>query len=130
MACLDTDILVGLFRGDRKALEKIADLERAETLSTTPINAMELFKGAYRSKFWQDNVEQVQKLLNNLKLLEFNIESSKLAGQLIEKLRQEGKGVGDMDSIIAGLVIAHAEKLVTRNIRHFKRVPGLKVEKW
>ena len=88
MVCLDTDILVGLLRGDNKAIEKISELEKSEILSTTPFNATELFKGAYRSKYCEENVKQIENLLSNIKLLAYNLTSSKLVGQIIEKLRK------------------------------------------
>jgi len=130
MACLDTDIMVALLRGEEKAINKIAALEFIEPLSTTPLNATELFKGAYRSKFSQENVIQVQNLLSNLKILDYDLESARQSAQIIEKMRKKGKTVGDMDSIIAGIAIANNESLVTRNVKHFKRIPGLKVIKW
>jgi predicted nucleic acid-binding protein len=130
MACLDTDIMVALLRGEEKAINKIAALEFVEPLSTTPVNATELFKGAFRSKFAQDNVSNVQKLLGNLRILDYNLESSKLSGRIIENLRKNGKTLDDFDAIIAAIVVTHNESLVTRNVKHFQRVPGLKVIKW
>jgi predicted nucleic acid-binding protein len=34
-------------------------------------------------------------------------------------------GIGMADSLIAGIVVAHHGVLLTRNRRHFERVPGL-----
>jgi predicted nucleic acid-binding protein len=36
--------------------------------------------------------------------------------------------IGDFDLIIALIAPSHDEPLATRNIEHFGRVPGLKVE--
>ncbi len=130
MACLDTDILVGLLRGEPEAIAKISTLETTETISTTPINATELFKGAYRSKYSQENVKLVHELIDNLKLLEFDRNSAKSSGRIIEELRKDGKEIGDMDSMIGGIVLANAETLITRNLEHFNRIPGLRTEKW
>ena len=130
MVCLDTDILVGLLRNDRDAIKKVSGLEGSEIISTTPLNATELFKGAYRSKYRFGNVELIQKLLNNIEILTYDLNSSKLTGQIIEGLRRSGDTIGDIDCIIAGITIAHNEKLISRNIKHFCRVPDLRVEKW
>ena len=130
MVCLDTDILVGLLRNDKDSIKKISDLEESEIITTTPINATELFKGAYRSKYSAENVELILNLLNNIEILTYDLKSSKLAGQIIEKLRKEGNPIGDIDCIIAAVAKAHDEKIITRNIKHFSQISGLHLEKW
>jgi len=48
---IDTDILVDVLRGVEKTVAFIADLENnGSKLSTTVINAFELYYGAYKSK--------------------------------------------------------------------------------
>ena len=130
MACLDSDILVALLRGDDGAVEKISVLESSGPVSTTPVNATELFKGAYRSEQWKENVVQVKELLSNIRLLTYDIESARIAAQIMESLRKDGQNIGDMDCIIAGMAVSHGETLITRNTKHFKLIPELKIEKW
>ena len=44
MACLETDILIALIRKDKDALKKLRNLlAEGERITTTPINASELF---------------------------------------------------------------------------------------
>lgn len=38
-----------------------------------------------------------------------------------------GEPIGMGDSLIAGIVLAHGETLMTRNRRHFGRVEGLRI---
>ncbi|MBI4176030.1 MAG: type II toxin-antitoxin system VapC family toxin, partial [Candidatus Aenigmarchaeota archaeon] len=46
MAVLDSDILVGLLRGDAQAKKKIEEtIKNNEAIATTTINSFELFKG-------------------------------------------------------------------------------------
>jgi len=131
MVCLDTDILIAFLRGDKKAVEKIRNyVELNMPILTTPINACELYTGAYRSKNREKNILAVGELLRNIDCLTFDFYSSKLIGFLIETLRKRGKPIGEMDVLIGGLVLAHDETLVTRNIKHFKRIEGLKIEVW
>lgn len=50
MVCVDTSFLIALIRRDHDAEKKLEGYIAAEAkLSTTPITACELFKGAYRS---------------------------------------------------------------------------------
>jgi predicted nucleic acid-binding protein len=41
------------------------------------------------------------------------------------ELRQSGELIGDMDLLIAATALAYKLTLVTRNERHFRRIPGL-----
>ncbi len=46
--------------------------------------------------------------------------------RLIRGLRK----IGRADLLIASIVLANDATLVTRNVRHFKQIPGLKVVNW
>ncbi|MEM2882675.1 MAG: type II toxin-antitoxin system VapC family toxin [Candidatus Bathyarchaeia archaeon] len=56
-AVIDTDILVDMLRGVEGVVSFIAEFERKGfTLSTTTINAFELYYGAYKSKKRSQNL--------------------------------------------------------------------------
>jgi len=38
--------------------------------------------------------------------------------------------LGDLDLLIASIVLTVNETLVTKNVRHFSRIPNLKLEPW
>lgn len=131
MVCLDTDILIGLMRGDGDAVEKISSFERLNLpISTTPINAMELFNHAFRSSRAKENIGIVEKLLQNLAILEIDLTSAKIFGEHTEGLRKKGDLIGEFDIIIASIVLAHDEVLITRNVQHFQKIMMLRIETW
>ncbi len=131
MPCSDTDLLVGLIRGDKDAVDRIRSFEdKGITLSTTAITACELFKGVFRSSRPKENLAIVGGMLKTLRVLDFNLRSSRIAGELIEKLRKTGDQIGEMDVLIASIAIANDETLVTRNLGHFKRIKDLRLELW
>jgi len=45
-------------------------------------------------------------------------------------LESQGNKIGDRDLIIASHALALGATVITRNVREFQRVPGLKVENW
>ena len=47
-----------------------------------------------------------------------------------ESLRAAYRSVGKNDLRIAAIALEHGATVVTRNVRDFKQVPGLKVEDW
>ena len=51
-------------------------------------------------------------------------------GQLAAIQKKPGKPIGVMDTQIAAHALAEELTLVTHNTRHYKRIPGLKIEDW
>lgn len=127
--CADTDFLIGLKDQDEKAIEKMEQLEsRGDTVSTTAINIAEFYFGAYRVKDKGTALDQADKLLETLPALPLDFAAAKLYGQLSEKLKSNM--IEPLDLLIASIAIANRQTLLTRNMKHFERVPGLTVESW
>ena len=51
-------------------------------------------------------------------------------GEVRTELERRGTPLGDADLRIAAIALARGLTVVTGNIRHFQRVPGLQVENW
>lgn len=130
MVCLDTDLLVSLIRGNRRALKTIDSLERGNLpVSTTSITAYELFKGAGISANARHNLGLVTGLLSSLHILELDSSASEKAGEIYAKLNSRGRVIGEFDTIIAGICLAKDETLIS-NDEHFEKVEGLKLNRW
>ena len=52
------------------------------------------------------------------------------SGEHFERLRKARARAGTMDLKIAAIALANDATLLTRNLRDFEKVPGLKVEDW
>ena len=131
MVCLDTSVLVALIRKDQAAIDGLtAEAERGGTVSTTVVNLCELYSGAYGSKNPQKELAKVQDLVSNLGLLELDAGAAKRYGELVNDATLKRAPIGDFDLIIASIALEQEEKLVTRNVKHFSRVPGLVTEQW
>ncbi len=131
MVCLDTDILVGALRNDADAHKKIAAyVECGIELSTTPISACELYNGAFRSQRREENMDSVSNLLENMTLLDFNHACAQKSGELAVNLAANGTPIGVNDTYIAAIAASHQQILVTRNTKHFKHIPELRIENW
>ncbi len=129
MVCLETDFLIALIRKDKYALKKLRNLlAEGERITTTPINASELFKGAYLSERVDDNLKAVSGILDRLKLLDFTFRAAKHYGEIYSELKEKGELIGDMDILVASITLASNEKLITMNIKHFNRIKGLEIE--
>ncbi len=127
MVCLDSDVMIDFLRGEKYAINKIGELRDSEIeLSTTAINAFELFKGALRLK-QHDSKEIITNFLLHLRILDFNLDASLQAANIFENLRSKGELIDPLDLMIASIAIINNEPILTRNLSHFKRIPGLEI---
>jgi tRNA(fMet)-specific endonuclease VapC len=129
MVCLDTDFIAELDRGKTDALAKLDELELAnETIYTTSINAAELFHGAYAAHDSKRAVTDIITILDKFHILNLDYDSARMWGTLVVRLKTNS--IGELDLFIASIAISNKQKLITRNKKHFERVPGLQVEGW
>lgn len=130
MVCFDTDFLIAYLQNDSDATKKLEDLQAGNdaTAVTTTVNAAELWKGVYRSKEKQKEIAKVKRLLDSLELITLDYESARVVGELDAAIKTNP--IGESDLLIASIALAHSQVLVTRNKKHFERVPGLEVEGW
>ncbi|MFQ6088539.1 MAG: type II toxin-antitoxin system VapC family toxin [Candidatus Methanofastidiosia archaeon] len=89
-----------------------------------------MFKGAYRTEKHQETSKKVKSLLESLEILDFSLSACQTFGKLSNDLKMIGEEIGDMDTLIASIVLTHNEILVTKNIKHFEKIPNLIVEIW
>lgn len=128
---MDTSFLVDLLRGKQDAIRELEKIENeGERITTTPISASELFEGAYNSMNSEKESERVRQLLRRIELLGFSIQVCEKYGKLAHELKSLGKQIGDLDTLIASLAMAHNEAILTANVHHFNRIPGLIVRAW
>lgn len=129
--CLDTDFLIALLRGRPEAVKRAEEYDSiGAEVATTSINAFEIYLGAFKSKEAERNVKQADELLNSIKVLELTLESSRKSGEILSELARRGIPIDLRDAIIAGIALVNGYTLVTRNVKHFRRVIGLSVETW
>ena len=123
MIVADTDVLIDFLSGSEPMASRIAlELEHAD-LHTTAVTRFELVAGA-RSARQQATVAD---LLAALPVLRFDAAAADRAAAVRLALEAKGQPIGMADCLIAGIVLDHDGILLTRNVRHFKRVDGLAV---
>lgn len=124
MTVLDTDVLVDFLRDAEPVAGRIAAaLADGVPLVTTAITRFELLAGAKDAR----QSEAVRSLLDALPTLALDEPAADRAAEVRKELESDGSGVGMADSLIAGIVLVRGGELWSRNVRHFGRVPGLRV---
>ncbi len=133
MYLLDTNILSNLIRRvPSPALIARLAVTPSEQQFTSTITVGELIYGARkavdRQEYWIEQIEQ--RLLPNVHVLTFDQAAAYQYGALRAWLEQQGTPLADADMRIAAVALAQNLILVTGNVRHFQRVPNLRVENW
>lgn len=123
----DTDAISELLRPRPLAMyvEWLAAVPR-EGQFASAVTIGELFKGAYRSQAVERHLRNVEQgVLPAVTVLPYDVAIAREFGRIRAALEQAGTILPDADLQIAATAIHHGLELVTGNIRHFERVPGL-----
>lgn len=99
-----------------------------ESQYTSAVTLGELYKGAYRSSNRDRYLVYIEeRLLPNVSVLPYDVAVAKVFGKVRADLELQGRILEDSDLQIAATAIYHELELVTGNVAHFERVPGLKL---
>lgn len=128
MVCLDTDFLIGLDRRQQQAISKINGIiQKDELVFTTIVNVAEYYAGAFKSGD-KNAIEMAKQYIKDFSVLLLDEQSALVWSKLYNEMK--ASSIGDRDLFIASIAIANKQTLMTRNLKHFERVPDLKVESW
>jgi tRNA(fMet)-specific endonuclease VapC len=129
--CFDTDVISATIRPrpPMHLVRRLATVAAADQF-TTSITVGELIFGARRvgRPELTAHVEQVVRRAQTV--LPFDAVAARTFGELKADLERVGTPLAEPDLRIAAIVLTQRLTLVTRNVRHFSRVPGLLVENW
>jgi tRNA(fMet)-specific endonuclease VapC len=102
-----------------------------EYQSTTSITVGELVYGAYKSNKPSYFIEKLNSMVwPNITILPFDEDAAQIYGRVRADLEKKGITVTEPDLRIASIALTHNVTVITGNIKHFSKVPGLKVENW
>jgi predicted nucleic acid-binding protein len=127
MIGLDTTAIIDLFNGEAGIIEKISDVK--ESLVSTIINYQEVFFGIdLEGHRFIEEEDYFDNFFNNVEVLELTKIAAKRASNISWKLKSSGKEIDDFDCMIAGILLSNGvDKIITRNVKHFNGIQGLKV---
>ena len=131
MYCFDTDVLSATIRRD-PPLHLIRRLARTPPTEqcTTAIALGELIYGV-RRRGSAELAARVRGLIASAgPILPFDEPAAQRYGELRAELDGAGRRIAEPDLRIAAIALARDATLVTGNVKHFARVPGLRVENW
>ncbi len=132
MYLFDTDTLSNVVKRkpSGRLLQKLEEIPIALQY-TSAINVGEIYYGASRSSRKDQILKAFQeKVFPNVNILPFDRQSGQVFGILKADLKKRGIGCSEPDLRIAAVAIQYSLILITGNTRHFKNIPGLRIEDW
>jgi len=128
---IDTSVVIEVERRGHSPTRLPAGL-RAEGALLAAITVSELLAGIYLSTDAELRARRqvfVDGILAQFPVAPFDMMAARFHGRLVADLRARGISIGANDLLIAATALAHGHPVLTYNIRHFDRVPGLIVER-
>jgi tRNA(fMet)-specific endonuclease VapC len=124
---LDTNAVIAITRRDARLVERISVFAPVD-FGISSVVAHELYYGIYKSDRIDKNLARFERLY--FAVVEFDREDAQQAGKVRAALSTSGTPIGPYDVLIAGQAMSRDLILITRNVREFSRVPGLRFENW
>lgn len=135
MIHLDTTFLVDLLREQRRdrfgpASSYLEQLPDNELLGVSVHVVCELMSGAHAAGSPPGEQDRLTRLCEALVVHYPDARFGPEYGRLLAAIQASGKTIATMDLLIATAAVLEGAPLVTRNTRHFSKVPGLRLEEY
>ena len=123
---IDTDWLIDALLGVPRAvttLERLSD----DDLGISIVSYGELFEGAVGSPDPHERLAHYRDFLDRFTTIPLSDPVMERFARTRRELRTTGRLIPDLDLLIGATAVTHDLTLVTRNLRHFERIPGLEI---
>ncbi len=126
---IDTDILIHSIKGNAIVNQNIARYA-AIPKAISIITFGELLYGAKKSQQRDKNTSVVYRIAEIFPVVGITRSTIEAFTEIKLALDKKGEGIEDFDLLIAATALSLNYTLVTNNLKHFKRIGGLRIENW
>jgi len=123
MILCDTNVIIEILKGNEKTITIIESIG-LENIAISSVTVMELYFGALNKK----ELSKIKKYLKAINIVHFDNDISELAVSMIESY-SKSHGLQIPDAIIAATVMSYEMKLFTLNLKNFKYIDRLNLQK-
>ena len=127
---LDTSVLVEAERQEFE-IDKFTENREEEIFGLSVISVAQLLHGVNRADSTKRRLRRsayVEKVIELFPVYDFEISIARIYAVLWSDLSQKGIQIGAHDLIIGSTALSLGFSVATHNMRHFRRIEGLKVE--
>lgn len=124
---IDTDIVIDFLKGKKSSIQLLGNIS-SETLYLSIVSWTEIMYGIRKLASTKRKSEFEQFLLEaKISILPVNQDIGEVFVEEKVTLEERGERLEDFDLLIAATAKVSRLVLVTRNVKHFQRIPGLKL---
>lgn len=126
MYLVDTDVVASYLNGRPEAVTLLQHL-LPQGLALSAISYSELYEGLIYGREPAQQIAGFRRFLHGVRVLDVSRRVARQYGRVRGSLRQQGQLLPAPDLLIGATALAYDLVLVTRNVRHFQRIPGLRL---
>lgn len=130
MLLLDTNVLIALQKLDPLVRARYRAANTAGEIIGIPALVRYEARRELMRPLYARRLALLDALLAPHPTLDLDAETADIAAILFENLRASGNLIEDADLLIAATALRHRATLITHNVRHFSRIPGLNLANW
>lgn len=127
---LDSDVCIAILKGAEPAVR-----DRLLALPAARVAMCSVVRGELESGCWArtdpyGELARLDRMFGSYTSLTYDDRAAAAYGRISALLRKTGREIGAADTMIASIALASDRTLVTRNLKHFRRIKDLKVVRW
>ena len=119
----DADAIIDYFNDCKPMADVVEHLIKEDALGISAISVFELYAGISGKK----RLKAIEAIIKTSIILPVDATSAHRAAGIYTLLKKRGDLIGNQDLLIAGIALANDLPLLTRNIRHFQKIKGLRI---
>lgn len=125
---LDTNVLIAMFRKQHAIRERIIQMG-TENCVVSEVTLAELKVGAYKTndpRQWRE----VNETSRSFAIVNITSDDFDLYARNRALLESQGTKIDSLDLLIGCSAVNNNLTIVTHNIKHFSRIPNIRIEDW
>ena len=128
---LDTDTLSEIIKAHNPQVlqQAVQYLQAHQQFTFSIITRYEILRGL-QAKQATRQIRLFEERCQASEILPITDEIILRAADIYGNLHRQGQLISDADILIASTALVHGITLVTENVSHFQRIPGLKLQHW
>ncbi len=127
---LDTDICIYLIKQQPPTILERFLSHPVGDIGISSVTVAELAYGVTKSRHVTKNRHALEQFLDPLEVAAFDQAAAWAYGRVREQLEAKGTPIGSMDMFIATHALSLGVRLVSNDLKEFRRVPDLRLENW
>ena len=129
MYLLDTDTVIYLLNGHPRVAENFKEAYR-QPKALSVITYGELVYGCQKSKMVVKNLAKLRQATEGYHMIDVTRPIVECFGEVKALLTKSGTPVDEFDLLIGCTALTMNYAIVTNNVRHYQKIPGLEVINW